>query len=350
MNKKPTKPLMKKTISLTVLFYLIALIGITVLINACKKEQATIAEAINTEDYDMQETSLLTVAGMRDAGDGKHMEVMFYERAQVFNLDIEKDAATIARFKQALKTKEPLHTTTSPRNATITKVTEASTLELSAYRATVKGAIESSDKAVMHTITDINRLSPSVDRPDAIQLPATSPGLTTIIPDFATAKMMFDYFAQQSCNLPGPYGTDFCISFQYVRDGCYARAHKMNWVIANKYHYYAQKVFSYGSLSVRANKWGGCCVFWWYHVAPLVTVRTPTGPKSYVMDPGMFDQPVLLSTWLGAQGNLGCSPSAGVSSYSVQPTTAYAPSYSTDPFYASTDTTLVHYSHLKTCP
>ena len=25
--------------------------------------------------------------------------------------------------------------------------------------------------------------------------------------------------------------------------------------------------------SRQADKWGGCCVTWWYHVAPLVRVR-----------------------------------------------------------------------------
>jgi hypothetical protein len=70
----------------------------------------------------------------------------------------------------------------------------------------------------------------------------------------------------------------FSIPFQYVRDGCYARAHKMRQIITELYGYCCEKVFSFAipypnRLAVKANKWSGCCVTWWYHVAPLVRVR-----------------------------------------------------------------------------
>ena len=75
-----------------------------------------------------------------------------------------------------------------------------------------------------------------------------------------------------------------------------------------------------------------------------------------VIDPGMFNKPVLLSTWLSAQENAFCRPHAHVSMYSIQPGSAYSPAnyagtaFTTDPAYAATDATLIAYSGLTTCP
>jgi hypothetical protein len=74
-----------------------------------------------------------------------------------------------------------------------------------------------------------------------------------------------------------------------------------------------------------------------------------------VIDPGMFNKPELLSTWLAAQQDKGCSPTAHVSKYSIQPGTAYWPTnyagttFGTDPTYALTEQTLKAYAKLKTC-
>jgi hypothetical protein len=75
----------------------------------------------------------------------------------------------------------------------------------------------------------------------------TDPGLNNVIPDFATAQLMFDYICRQCCALPGPYAVDYCIPFQYCRDGCYARAHKMCWIINNRYKYGTKKIFSFAN-------------------------------------------------------------------------------------------------------
>ena len=189
---------------------------------------------------------------------------------------------------------------------------------------------------------------------------------TKIVPNYAKAKEIFDFCAKQSCHLPGPYNISPCIPFQYVGDGCYARAHKMRRIITQKYGYCCEKVFSFGYpyptvLAVKANKWGGCCVEWWYHVAPLIRIKVPFGRVNlvlaHVIDPGMFDQPVLLSTWLAAQENTACDPNARVSLYSIQPGSAYTPAwggapgaaFDTDPTYASTDATLADYQTYTTC-
>jgi hypothetical protein len=134
----------------------------------------------------------------------------------------------------------------------------------------------------------------------------------------------------------------------------------MRKIITEKYKFCCEKVFSYADLgqdhlAVKANKWGGCCVTWWYHVAPLVRVKFQIGPAAsitlaMVIDPGMFNEPVSLSTWLNAQQNAACHPHAHVSRYSIQPGSAYTPEYSTDPNYADTDQTLLDYANEVTCP
>jgi hypothetical protein len=135
----------------------------------------------------------------------------------------------------------------------------------------------------------------------------------------------------------------------------------MCYLLNNKYHYATQKVFSFAtggySLSVKAEKWCNQCINWWYHVAPLVTIQTPTGPKAYVFDPAMFDEPVLLATWLHAQENPACSSSPRVTAINIQPTTSYSPvaygvttAFDTDPLYSDTNSTLVSYRTLHTCP
>jgi Glutaminase len=181
----------------------------------------------------------------------------------------------------------------------------------------------------------------------------------TLVPDYATAKKIFDYCKQQTCVI-GPTQVQPCIPFQYVRDGCFARAHKMRSIIEGRYRYCSEKVFSFGygsTLYVQATLGGGCCVNWWYHVAPVVRVKVGAKTLCYVIDPGMFTQPVLLSTWLAAQENTTCSSSANLSSYSIQPSSAYTPvyanpvtQYTTDNGYTATNNDLVIYNgYGQTC-
>jgi hypothetical protein len=176
----------------------------------------------------------------------------------------------------------------------------------------------------------------------------------TVVPDYTTAKKIFDYCKQQTCTF-GPTQEQPCIPFGYVRDGCFARAHKMRKIVEEKYKYCSEKVFSFGygsTLWVQATLGGGCCVNWWYHVAPVVRVRSSSGRSiCYVIDPGMFTKPVTLSTWLAAQSNSTCNAGANLSSYSIQPSSAYTPvyanpvtQYSTDNSYTATNAALQSYA------
>jgi hypothetical protein len=364
----------KGIVKLSAVAYLIALVGVVELINGCNKrggdgcehpgrdvrtsqQQAVKAGVpIKTVEGYRTLTSVLTVACISVNLEGK-TEVTFYENAEYFTVE---DAAVIAKLKGALNSRRAQQVTFDPWKGVVLSVFEASH-ETNTGRQMLSSGIEAQkvDLAKMNAET--------LDEPTAIGvMNTTSPGLVNVIPDFATAQLMFEYITKQCCAVSGPYGVDYCISFQYCQDGCYARAHKMCYIINKRYHYGTQKVFSFAlpkysgpyKLSVQAQKWGGCCVQWWYHVAPLVTVQTPTGPKAYVFDPAMFDQPVLLSQWLHAQENPACQGAytAKVTKISVQPTSAYWPAdtsgttFSTDPSYSSTNSTLNTYRYLVTCP
>ena len=134
-------------------------------------------------------------------------------------------------------------------------------------------------------------------------------------------------------------------------DGCYARAHKMKQILEEEYNYACEKLFSFedpeGFLAVDA---GDCCVYWWYHVAPLVQVNTPKGIMSVVLDPSMFDRPVTMNKWFKFQENTYCSPSAAWGYYEIRPASWYGPLGTTDPTYFWTNYTLDAYSDLVTCP
>jgi hypothetical protein len=362
----------RKNAAAKVATYAIAIAGILALINSCNKSAPTpaanntanqeVVQAVKTTEQlvgsplsSSDENAVVKVAHLRKAEDGTTTEVMFNELAELFTVT---DAAAIARLEKSLTTNTYVKITFNAWSGVVKAANSLSMQESAAQSAspvlTTPGIVRKIDLSRDNTdeINNTNALG-IIDR--------TSPGLTNIIPDLATANLMFDYITRQCCAVAGPYGIDQCISFQYCQDGCYARAHKMCYIINNRYNYATHKIFSFANsgsdrLSVKALKWGGCCITWWYHVAPLVNVNTPTGVKAYVFDPAMFNQPVLLATWLHFQENPACSGTARVSMINIQPTASYSPSgysgyiFNTDPTYSSTNSTLRSYSRRITCP
>jgi len=289
------------------------------------------------------------------------MEYLFNERQQIFTLLPTAKSAeeSSQRLKEALKKKVPVKAVLDVRRALIHKIDMPSPKELDEFQG-LRTFLDKPDKVVSIDVPSIDPTTFNiVDR--YLKFPCFRL-CTRIVPSYRRAKQIFDFCANQSCHLAGPYGISPCIPFQYVRDGCYARAHKMRWIITTKFRYCCEKVFSFANhdndrLAVSANKWGGCCVTWWYHVAPLVRVRVHRlAVLALVIDPSMFDKPVLLSTWLAAQENQGCDPDANVSMYSIQQGSAYTPAnyagtaFTTDPAYTATDSTLLAYQSLVTCP
>ncbi|HEY7693873.1 MAG TPA: protein-glutamine glutaminase family protein [Gaiellaceae bacterium] len=309
------------------------------------------------------DADVVTVAAVRETEKGA--EVRFNERQQPFAVPARRRAATLELLTEALKRRRPLRIEVNPHRATLVSV-EPSSDEDARRFARERPLLEDPARPVR---IDVESLDPTtfniVDH--HLSFPAFAL-CSRVVPSYRVAKSIFDFCAAQGCELPGPYAITPCIPFQFVIDGCHARAHKMRRIIEDRFGYCCEKVFSFANqgddtLAVRATKWGGCCVYWWFHVAPLVRVRVrlQLGPFSFqlvlalVIDPGMFDKPVLLSTWLGAQQQLACAGNAHVSMYSIQLSTAYTPAnhagtaFTTDPTYSATDATLIAYANLTTC-
>lgn len=336
---------------------------VALLVNGCNKEKekpehTADKETCHTMDEGQDKvdqvnhrlTKTMTVAKVRTLSDGT-VQVMFNENAQLFTV---KDAAIVQQLKTSEQNKSHVYVTFNPWEGLVMSASPADETKIKPAAR----PIESRDGAISLDATDATVLD---DANRLGVLNTTTPGLVNVIPDMATAQLMFNYITQQCCAVGGPYEIDYCIPFQYAYDGCYARAHKMCWILNNTFHYGTHKIFSFANagsdmLSVHAQKWGGCCVTWWYHVAPLVNIKTPSGVKAYVFDPAMFNQPVLLSVWLHAQENPVCAGTyAHVSMINVQPTWAYAPadgsgfSFYPDPTYWDTNNTLTNYGPLTTC-
>jgi hypothetical protein len=309
-----------------------------------------------------KETGILSIAAIRRSKD-KGAEYLFNEKQQIFMLPkTTKSEESSERLKQAFDRSMPIRVLLDSRRALIQKTEVPSPQQVEEFRR-LRALLDKPDKVLPIDVEDIDpTIFNIVDY--GLKFP-TFRLCTRIVPNYKTAKDIFNFCAKQSCNLGGPFNISPCIPFQYVRDGCYARAHKMRWIITTKYRYCCEKVFSFANknndrLAVKADKWGGCCVTWWYHVAPLIRVKLKAGALkavvALVIDPGMFDKPVLLSSWLFAQKNKACDPNANVSMYSIQPGSAYTPAnyagtaFSTDPTYTATDTTLTAYRNLVTCP
>jgi len=373
MNKKTTFSRIKKLSGLLSVIAIAAVLGL----NSCDKAKSTARQATGgttttTTATDNSTpsvqtpgkggttqvlTEVATVAGIRPIQGSSSIQVFFNENEEFFTVN---DETVIKTVKEAFSAGKPLFITFNPWQELLVNARPASDQQVNEVSARQKNS------NLGHAMTvDFTRLTDeSLNQPEALGIiNSTDPGLNNLIPDFTTAQLMFDYIVRQCCAVPGPYGIDHCISFQYCQDGCYARAHKMCWIINNRYKYGTKKIFSFANagsdeLCVQGQKWGGCCIRWWYHVAPLVTVQTPTGPKAYVFDPAMFNQPVLLATWLHAQENPACAGgyTPHVTMINVQPTSSYAPAgssgltFSTDPMYTSTNSTLTSYSALITCP
>ena len=344
--------------------YTLAIIGFVAFINSCQKnaQHKSIPTDVTSQSENMPalqnqpQTDIVLVLGVQNSTDGKSAKVIFSRHELVFSVS---DATILAQLTTALQSKTPVKITFNPWQATVLSVNEVTPTEHNAF---VSRVLSTSDGNKSIDITSLHGSAEAINHIAELGIiNTTTSNLTPAIPDMETAQLIFNYFSAQCCRNPGPYTVDHCITFQYCEDGCYARAHKMCYLLNNKYHYATQKVFSFAiggdNLSVKAEKWGGCCINWWYHVAPLVTIKTTTGPKAFVFDPAMFDQPVLLATWLHAQENPACSSTPHVTTINIQPTASYSPSgygvttsFDTDPVYYSTNSTLVSYMNLVSCP
>lgn len=96
---------------------------------------------------------------------------------------------------------------------------------------------------------------------------------------------------------------DKTVPFEYIADGCYARAHVMcdqlhqDNVNTAKMFVMLENPYGGGRLEAE-NKY--MRAEWWYHVAPMVFARDEkTGEVApYIMDPSMADEPMRAEDWV----------------------------------------------------
>src|ERR1051325_3529419 len=223
-----------------------------------------------------RENGLLTLAAIRK-GKNQPPRYLFHERERIFALAaraaVDERAARLLPESRAQR--RPLKFSVDGKRGLIQRVSEPTKRELEEFARSYV-PLERPSRIVP---IDVREIDPSTF--NFVDLYLKWPVFRLcerIVPSYTKAKEIFDFCAQLSCQLPGPYAVTPCIPFQYVIDGCYARAHQMRRIITTRYKYCCEKVFSFATangdtLAVRANKWGGCCVEWWYHVAPLIRVR-----------------------------------------------------------------------------
>ncbi len=293
------------------------------------------------------DTVIVGIARINILRDGS-TEYLFNERQSPYIVDAEDpDAVAIRRLADAaLADKKPLRLL-SPAPGIIAKLESPSALELRRWTELRNYDLKDIEPERRFNFTGYDTLQFNTASWQNWQVFARC---KKIIPDLATAKAIFTFCRQQTCTY-GPTQIQPCIPFKYVKDGCFARAHKMRYIIEQRYGYCSEKVFNYGNLDVKANLAGGCCINWWYHVAPVVRVKVNGLTLLYVIDPSMFTEPVPLLEWIFAQENTTCDAGSNVMEYSIQPSSAYHPigympvsAYATDPNYAETNSSLLFYA------
>ena len=172
----------------------------------------------------------------------------------------------------------------------------------------------------------------------------TKPVLTQIIPS-NQIEPIFRYFQSLSCNRTlNCDKKNPCISYNYKVDGCFARAHMMRKILAEKYKFDCQKIFIEGNLRViNSGSCGRRCVKWAWHVALYVQTNDAAGHKiGLVIDPSLFDRACSIKEWSTVQGIsccTSCQPGAPGIPY-LKPSFVYTPKDTTDDDYLGTYQTL----------
>jgi hypothetical protein len=183
------------------------------------------------------------------------------------------------------------------------------------------------------------------------ELRAAQPPLIQVIPH-DQVDSIFKYFQSLSCtNVNSCDAKNPCITYDYKIDGCYARAHMMRKILAEKYHFDCQKIFVEGHLrAINSGSCSGKCVKWGWHVAVYVQTLDSVGnPIGLVIDPSLFDKACTIAEWANAQGMTCCAtcqPGIPGIPY-IKASYTYTPNGSTDDDYSKTMDTL--YSYCKEC-
>jgi Glutaminase len=286
------------------------------------------AEAVKNETRMPGDTDrLFSVANIYYTEDGKKVEAWFYETPLVYEFSAGDPNAknNFELLKSAKEKNEIVNIRQDGRVGNRIKgISAATSDQIAKFRAEVlkrEKAVEVSTPASEKSLTGTNSFTKG-----------SANNLIGVVPNTTVLNNIFGTVRGECCKLYGPYLFGQCVPFQFVADGCYARAHKMRQVIESWYGYTSYKVFNYacngaGTLSVNATLWGNnCCVHWWYHVASYVIVQVGANQYAYLIDPAMFTGPVSIPTWVAAQKNVACGYGGAAQGQVYYTSNAYAPS------------------------
>lgn len=269
-----------------------------------------------------ESSRLLTVANVYYTTDGRNAEAWFFETPLVYEF-----SANGAYAKENFEALKYAKEHTLPVNVTVFKGTEN----------LIDRIIPASPEQVEKFKAEQSKRVPAEAVPAPDDNGASSFGgnqtssLVSVVPNMTTLNNIFSTIQSQCNKAAGVLIYGPRIPFQFVADGCYARAHKMRQLIESYYGYQSYKVFNYacdgsGTLSVKATLWGNnCCVKWWYHVTSYVYVQSGASQVAYAIDPAMFTGPVSISTWVAAQKNLTCGYGGTSQGQVYYYSNAYAP-------------------------
>ena len=188
----------------------------------------------------MTSENLFTVAAVRKSPDGKVTEYLFNESPRIFRFGarLERDETAVESINNGIARKTPIKIELDPYHDQISRIAAPSESEAREFLK-ARVLLEKPSKPKTINLETINRST--FDIADYYLKNPVFALCRKTVPNYQKAKKIFDYCAKQSCALPGPYNIDPCIPFQYVIDGCYARAHKMRWIISKKFGYVAKR-------------------------------------------------------------------------------------------------------------
>lgn len=314
---------MKKNQKLKFVFLLTSILIITIVI-ACTKEEIS---QTKQPDYKVTEYGKTIPVGLTI--EGKKALVSFMLSAQFYSIDLSDDAHTsdIELVKNAIKNNVPLRVYLKENTNEIVKLELVSQKEAEYFKNIFVKPSKPNDKSANVTA-----------------------GLDPTLPNENMVKYFFSKIRKCQFVFPGgKFKSNVCPNFNYPIDGCYARAHKIRQFLAAQ-GYDSQKQFVYGTLTANS---AGCCLSWSYHVGVLVNFKTQSGAiEERIIDPSLFDEPVLPSTWRDACITSSCR-NGNISSFATVGGDIYyrsAAGYVTrDNNYVNTDCVLAHFSQYNGC-
>lgn len=152
-----------------------------------------------------------------------------------------------------------------------------------------------------HEIIDVRPLPKPPE--EGVETPLRIDRAPTALPiNLQKAQQLFNLLKAQNCHPAAPQSS--CIPFLYPDDGCWGRAHEMcRLMLAQGAQ--PQKVWIYAHHGLRAatQNHPSCNVYWGWHVAPTLNVRTGATSEVYVIDPSLFLEPVKRQVWFDVQGD-----------------------------------------------